>query len=511
MGAAGGLQVRAELHRPIVSGRPSAAAGRAGGRSRLAAVPAPVVRMPPSPTGWFHVGTVRTMLFNWLYARHTGGRVVLRFEDTDRARSTEEAVAQAEAVLRWLGIDWDDGPYRQTQRLDLYAQAAADLVDRGAAYPCYCTPEELAAERERRQAANLPLVYSGRCRGLSAEERAAREAAGLSSVVRLAMPTEGTTAIDDVVRGRVEWENALQGDHVIMRSDGTPTYLFANPFDDISMGITHVIRGEDLLPSTPRQLAVYAALDAAVPTYAHLPMVLGTDKKKLSKRHGAISVEEFRDRGVVPQALINYLALVGWSYDDHTTFMTVPELIERFSLERVNSSPGVFDAEKLEWLNGEHLRALPPGEFASVLQDYLESVGSALAEQPERVAQVAPIVQEKLRTLGQFEGFAGFLFGPPAVDPDAWARVAADPESPRWLEAARAALGDVSEWAAEPIHAALAAACETEGVKPRVLYMPIRVAIAGRTVAPGLYESLELLGRDESLRRIGDALARLTA
>ena len=467
--------------------------------------------MPPSPTGWFHVGNARTMLFNWLYARHTGGRVVLRFEDTDRARSTEEAIAQAEDVLRWLGIDWDDGPHRQTQRLDLYAQAATELVERGAAYPCYCTAEELQAERERRQAAGLPLVYSGRCRGLSAEERAAREAEGLPRVIRLAMPTEGTTAIEDVVRGHVEWENALQGDHVIFRSDGTPTYLFANPFDDIAMGITHVIRGEDLLPSTPRQLAVYAALDAAPPTYAHLPMVLGTDKKKLSKRHGAVSVEEFRDGGVLSQALVNYLALVGWSYDDHTTVMTVPELVERFTLERVNPSAGVFDAEKLEWLNGEHLRALAPEEFATALQRYLESAGSPLAEQPERVGHVAPIVQEKLRTLGQFEGFAGFLFGEPPSDPDAWARVAADADASRWLGAARAALSDVAEWAAEPIHAALAAACEREGVKPRVLYMPIRVAISGRTVAPGLYESLELLGRDESLRRIEDALGRLAA
>jgi glutamyl-tRNA synthetase len=467
--------------------------------------------MPPSPTGSFHVGTVRTMLFNWLYARHTGGRVVLRFEDTDRARSTEEAVAQAEDVLRWLGIDWDDGPYRQTRRLDLYAAAAADLVERGAAYPCYCTAEELQAERDRRQAAGLPLIYSGRCRSLSAEERAAHQAAGDSSVIRLAMPTEGTTAIDDVVRGRVEWENALQGDHVIFRSDGTPTYLFANPFDDISMGVTHVIRGEDLLPSTPRQLAVYAALDAAPPTYAHLPMVLGTDKKKLSKRHGAISVEEFRDRGVLAEALLNYLALVGWSYDDHTTVMTVPELVERFSLERVNASPGVFDAEKLEWLNGEHLRALPPGAFAAALQDYLERRGSALAAHPERVAQVAPIVQEKLRTLGQFEGFAGFLFGPVETDPDAWARVEADAAAARSLAAAHEALAAVDAWEAEAIHAALAAACEREGLKPRVLYMPIRVAITGRTVAPGLYESLELLGRDESLGRIEDAIGRLAA
>ena len=465
--------------------------------------------MPPSPTGWLHVGVARTMLFNWLYARHTGGRVVLRFEDTDRARSTEEAIHQAENVLRWLGIDWDEGPYRQTQRLDLYTAAAAELVESGAAYPCYCTTEELAAERERRQAAGLPLIYSGRCRSLSVEEREAREGAGLPHVVRLAMPADGTSAIEDVVRGHVQWENALLGDHVIFRSDGTPTYLFANPFDDIRMGITHVIRGEDLLPSTPRQLVVYAALDAAPPTYAHLPMVLGTDRKKLSKRHGAVSVEEFRDRGIVPQALVNYLALVGWSFDDHTTMMTVPELVERFSLERVNSSPGVFDPDKLEWLNGEHLRALQPAEFTASLQGYLAVSGSALAGQPERVAEAAPIVQEKLRTLGQFEAFAGFLFGPVTLDPDAWARVEGDAAAPRSLAAAREALAGVVTWRADEIHAALAAACDKEGVKPRVLYMPVRVAVTGKTVAPGLYESLELLGREESLARIDTALGRL--
>jgi len=225
--------------------------------------------------------------------------------------------------------------------------------------------------------------------------------------------------------------------------------------------------------------------------------------------HGAISVEEFRDRGILPQALINYLALVGWSFDDHTTIMTVPELVERFSLERVNSSPGVFDPEKLEWLNGEHLRALPPDEFAEKLLQYLQGAGRRIAAQPDRVREVAPIVQEKLRTLGQFEGFAGFLFGPVTLDPDAWARVEADAAAPRWLAAARDALAGVATWGAEEIHAALAAACEKEGTKPRVLYMPVRVALTGKTVAPGLYESLELLGREESLARIDAALARL--
>jgi glutamyl-tRNA synthetase len=467
--------------------------------------------MPPSPTGLFHVGTVRTMLFNWLFARGNGGRVVLRFEDTDVARSTEAAVEHAEAVLRWLGLDWDDGPYRQTQRYDLYTAAAEDLIARGAAYRCYCTEEELKADRAQRQAEGRPLVYSGRCRTRPPAERDALAGQGLPSVVRLALPQTGTTVIEDVVHGTVEWENALQGDHVILRSDGSPTYQFANPFDDIQMGVTHVIRGEDLLPSTPRQLALYRALDAPEPIFAHLPMVLGPDKRKLSKRHGAISVEEFRDRGVIADALVNYLALVGWSYDDHTTYMTRAELVERFTLERVNRSPGVFDPEKLEWLNGEHLRAMPADAFAAALLEYLELSSSPLAAQPQRVAQAAPLVQEKMRVLSQFERLGGFLFGPPELDAAAWERVRADERAPESLRAVRDALAAVADWRADGIEAALHAACEQVGAKPRAVFMPVRVALTGGTVSPGLYESLELVGRDESLGRIDAALAALAA
>jgi glutamyl-tRNA synthetase len=463
--------------------------------------------MPPSPTGLFHVGTVRTMLFNWLFARGRGGRVVLRFEDTDTARSTDAAVDHAEATLRWLGIDWDDGPYRQTQRYDLYRAAAEELIASGAAYRCYCTEDELKAERAQRQADGRPLIYGGRCRDPAVRDALA--AGGRRSVVRLALPTTGMTVIEDAVHGRVEWENALQGDHVILRSDGSPTYQFANPFDDIQMGVTHVIRGEDLMPSTPRQLALYRALGAPEPTFAHLPMVLGPDKRRFSKRHGAVSVEEFRDAGVIADALINYLALVGWSFDDHTTFMTRAELVERFSLERVNASPGVFDAEKLEWLNGEHLRALSPEAFLDELQRFLVVTSSPLAEQPERVAQAAPLVQEKMRVLGQFERLAGFLFGEPVMDEAAWAKVRADERAPASLRAARAAVADVGEWTAAALEAALHAACEREGVKPRVLFMPVRVALTGGTVSPGLYESLELVGREESLRRLDAALAAL--
>jgi glutamyl-tRNA synthetase len=489
----------AEVHRGIVSAP-----------YRVAVTRPVCVRMPPSPTGYLHVGSARTMLYNWLFARHAGGRVVLRFEDTDRQRSTDDAVEQALRVLEWLRIDWDDGPHRQTERLDRYREAVDELVARDAAYPCYCTADELAAERARREAAGLPLVYSGRCASLTAADREAFQAEGRRPAVRLRVPQTGITVIVDMVRGRVEWDNALLGDHVIVRSDGMPTYQFANPFDDIEMAVSHVIRGEDLLSSTPRQLALYAALGAEPPLYGHLPMVLGRDRKRLSKRHGAASVEELRDLGVLPDALANYLALVGWSYDDRTEFMTRAELIERFTIERVNPSPGVFDLEKLEWLSGEHLRALAPAEFTRAVQEHLEYVGSPLAAQPGRVAQAAPLVQEKLRVLSQFEGLTGFLFGPLQMRPEAWQRVAGDPEAARALEAARSALGGIQAWTAQDIEAALRAACESTGLKPRVLFGPVRVAITGSTVSPGLFESLELVGRDESLARIDAALDRLS-
>jgi glutamyl-tRNA synthetase len=465
------------------------------------------VRFPPSPTGLLHVGSARTALYNWLYARHGGGTLVLRFEDTDRARSTPEAIEQALRVLEWLGIDWDEGPTRQTERMAVYGETAERLIAENEAYRCYCTQQELDAERAQRQKQNQPLIYSGRCRRLTAEQRAAFEAEGRSSAVRLMFDPAGETVIEDLVRGVVRWDNALQGDFIILRSDGTPTYQFANPVDDIDAAITHVLRGEDLLSSTPRQLAVYRALAAPEPLFGHLPMILGPDKKKLSKRHGAVSVEEFRDRGYLADAVVNYLALIGWSFDDKTTVMTPAQLIERFTIERVSASPGVFDAAKLEWLNGEHLRLLEPDRFVQELLGYLRRSDSPLAAEAARVAEVAPIAQEKLRELSQFEGFAGFLFGPVCYDEEAVGRVVDDPDAPRALESARAALEQVAGWDAAAIEEALRAACDETGLKPRVLFGPVRVAISGRNVAPGLFESLQLLGRDESLERMA-ALGR---
>jgi glutamyl-tRNA synthetase len=477
----------------------------------MASVPPTVrVRFPPSPTGALHLGSARTALYNWLFARHHRGALVLRIEDTDRARSTPEHVEQALRVLEWLGIGWDEGPFLQSDRLDVYADVARRLREEGKAYPCYCTAEELAGQRERQRERGEPLVYSGRCRRLSERERAELEVQGRRPALRLFVPAEGRTTIEDAVRGSVTWDNAQLGDHVILRSDGMPTYQFANPFDDIAMGITHVIRGEDLLSSTPRQLALYDALSATRPTYAHLSMILGPDRKKFSKRHGAVSVEEFRERGYLPDAMCNFLALLGWSYDEKTTVMTRDELIERFTLERVNPSPAVFDAQKLEWLNGEHLRALDEDEYAAQLLSYLRAAGSPLAAHEERVREVVPLVREKLRELGQFEAFAAFLFGPAEIEPAAWSKVAADGATGgRALAAVEQDLAALPSWTTESIEGALRAAAEETGLKPRVLFLPVRVAVSGRLVAPGLFESLALLGRDESLARLRAAAARL--
>ena len=332
-------------------------------------------RFAPSPTGLLHVGGVRTALFSWLYARHNGGRFVLRIEDTDETREHPEAIEQIQRSLRWVGLEWDEGPgvggdhgpYIQSERRARHHEVAEQFLAEGRAYRCYCTAEELAAERAAAQRENRPFIYSRRCLALSDEERAAREAAGEPSVIRLRTPDEGECVVDDLVRGEVRFEYAQLGDHVIVRSDGVPTYNFANPIDDADMGITHVIRGEDLLSSTPRQVLVYQGLGAPVPSFAHLPLLFGPDRKRLSKRHGATSVEELREAGYLAEAVVNFLALLGWHFDSERELFTREELIGLFSLERVNPAPAVFDAKKLEWMNGVYLRALPVFDLAERL------------------------------------------------------------------------------------------------------------------------------------------------
>jgi glutamyl-tRNA synthetase len=411
--------------------------------------------MAPSPTGYLHIGGVRTFLFNWLFARRHGGEILLRIENTDVSREVAESVEQIQRSLRWLGLDWDGDIRFQLDAMERCGEVAQRLVSEGKAY-----------------------VDEG--------------------AIRFRMPDEGTTAWDDVVRGRVEVQNETIEDVVLVRSDGRPTYNFASPLEDMEEGITHVIRGDDHISNTPKQIQLLSALGADIPVYAHAPSLLGPDGKKLSKRHGAQSIEELRELGYVAPALFNFLALLGWSYDDKTTIMSREELTERFTLERIVPSPATFDYEKLDWMNGVYLRALPPQEYANILAEYLGPEWDGAL-----VRRAAPLVQEKIERLDRFREYAGFLFHDVKPDP---ALLDAS-----MLEPAREALEQVEPWTAETVEAALRGMAERLELSPRTAFQPIRVAVTGATVSPGLFESLELLGRDESLRRLSSAASAAAA
>jgi glutamyl-tRNA synthetase len=413
------------------------------------------VRFAPSPTGFLHIGGVRTALFNWLFARHLAGEFLVRIENTDASREVAESVEQIQRSLRWLGLDWDGEIAFQLDRLERHREVADALVAAGEAY----------------------------------EDGGA---------IRLRAPDEGTTGWDDLVKGRIDVANESVEDFVLLRSDRTPTYNFAAPVDDADSGITHVVRGEDHVSNTPKQILLLEALEADLPHYAHVPNVFGIDGRKLSKRHGAVSVEEFREAGYVAPALMNYLALLGWSYDDRTTIMSRDELVERFTLDRIGASPATFDYEKLEWMNGVYLRALAPEEYAEALAGYLREQGYGW--DPELVRKAAPLVQEKISMLGQFPEFARFLFEDvqPAAD-------LLDGSGPV-LREAREALARTEPFSRERIEEDLRALCERLGLKPRQAFQPIRVAVTGSKVSPGLFESLELLGREQSLARLDAAI-----
>ena len=410
--------------------------------------------MAPSPTGFLHIGGVRTFLFNWLFARGTGGECLLRIENTDTNREVAESVEQITRSLTWLGIDWDGAVTFQLDRLERCQQESRRLVDEGKAYE-----------------------YDG--------------------AIRFRMPKEGTTGWDDAVKGRIEFPNDQLEDLVLVRSDGRPTYNFASPVEDWLDAISHVIRGDDHVSNTPKQILILQALGSEIPIYAHVPSVFGADGKKLSKRHGAVSVDEFRAAGYIAPALMNFLALLGWAPDGETTIMSKEELIERFSLERVGESPATFDYAKLDWMNGVYLRALSPEEYAETLLEYLREQGYDWDEQ--RVRAAVPLVQEKIARLGEFPDFAGFLFHDVEPDPALLDRDV--------LLAAAEALERVDPFTAERIEAALKELCDRLGLKPRQAFPSIRVAVTGSKVSPGLYESLELLGREESLARLRRAAA----
>ena len=485
------------------------------------------VRFCPSPTGTPHVGLIRTCLFNWAYARHTGGTFVFRIEDTDAARDSEESYAQLLDALRWLGMDWDEGvevggphePYRQSERMDIYADVAARLLESGFAYESFSTPEEVEA-RHRAAGRDPKLGYDGFDRSTSSEQREAYLSEGREPVIRIRMPEDDVT-FSDLIRGELTFKAGSVPDYVIVRANGQPLYTLTNPVDDALMGITHVLRGEDLLSSTPRQVVLYRALIAlgiatAEPVYGHLPYVLGEGNKKLSKRDPESNLFLHRERGFTPEGLLNYLALLGWGIAPDRDVFSVEEMIAAFDVADVNPNPSRFDLKKAEAINAAHLRLLTPENFRARLVPYLHDAGlltaaewaGLSADEQAMLGAAAPLVQERMTLLGEAPGMLGFLFGEVSVADDARAALSADAADV--LDAAAKVLASLEDFTAGPLQAALTSAVvEGLGLKPRIAFTPLRVAVTGRRVSPPLFESMELLGKEAVLLRIAALRAEL--
>ncbi|MFF4696882.1 glutamate--tRNA ligase [Streptomyces chattanoogensis] len=483
------------------------------------------VRFCPSPTGNPHVGLVRTALFNWAYARHTGGSLVFRIEDTDAARDSEESYNQLLDSFHWLGFDWDEGPevggpnapYRQSERMDRYKDIADKLLAGGYAYHCYCTTEELDERRDAARKAGKPSGYDGKCREVTAEQKAAYEAEGRTSVVRFRMPDEPIT-FTDLVRGELTFTPDNVPDYGIVRANGAPLYTLVNPVDDALMGITHVLRGEDLLSSTPRQIALYKALielgiASAIPAFGHLPYVMGEGNKKLSKRDPQASLNIYRERGFLPEGLLNYLALLGWSFSADQDLFTIPELIEKFDVADVNANPARFDLKKAEAINAEHIRRLDVKAFTEACEPWLTApYANWEPEDFDRAAweAIAPHAQTRLTVLSDITANVDFLFRKEPVEDEAsWTKaMKGDPVA--LLTTARAKLIE-ADWTAgpEPLKAAVLAAGEEHGLKLGKAQAPVRVAVTGRTVGLPLFESLEILGKERTVARIDATLAKL--
>ena len=482
------------------------------------------VRFAPSPTGKLHVGGARTAIFNWAFARANKGSFILRIDDTDPERSTQENTEVILRAMRWMGLDWDEGPevggdfgpYAQTDRLEMYQQAAQKLWDEGRAYPCFCSAEQLAADKKAAQERKDPFQgYQRRCRDIDPDEAKARIEAGEKYVLRIKVPADrGDVVIHDAVHGDVTFDAKELDDFVIFRSDGTPTYNFATVVDDAAMGITHVIRGDDHLSNTPRQVMVYEALGAPVPVFAHISMILGADGKKLSKRHGATSVEEFRDEGYLPDAFVNYLALLGWSPDGETTIVPRDVLASTFSLDRVSKNPATFDPAKLDWINAEYLAAMDDAEFAEkiMVPELLEA--GLMANATDRsvlwLNTLASAVRPRTKHLGEVAGICSMVFETAETltyDEKAVSKGLAKEGMTDVLVAAKAALEGVSEdsWNAEAIDAALEELPEKLDAKKCIVFQAIRAAVCGNLVSPPLGIVIELVGKDDALARISRA------
>ena len=460
------------------------------------------VRFAPSPTGYLHIGGVRTALFNWLFARHTGGTFVLRIEDTDRDRSTEEAIQAIEEGMKWTGIDWDEGPYRQTDRLYLYRQRAMDLLEQGQAYWCICTTKELEARRKEAQAKGESIKYDGRCRGQGIKNPSQPAA------LRFTSPQDGQTILEDLIKGTITFDNNVLDDLIILRSNGYPTYNFSVVVDDALMNITHVIRGDDHVNNTPRQIPIFDALGYAVPKFAHLPMILGSDKSRLSKRHGAMSVLTYQEMGYLPEALVNYLVRLGWSHGDQEVF-SLQEMVDSFDFKHVQSSPAVFNPEKLLWMNAHYIRTSAPKGVAEQLIPFLKKEGydeEAFTKIPGGVEALIPPLRERSETLvDMVNGATPYLVEPVTIDEVAAKKHLTSAIVPSLKKFAER-LQSASDFSKETLEGIFHAILEEDGLKMGKLAQPLRVVLTGRTVSPGIYEVMELLGKERTLGRIHQSI-----
>ena len=479
------------------------------------------VRFAPSPTGDLHVGNIRTALFDWAYARHTGGKLIFRIEDTDTERVTDQYINAAIETLKWLGLNWDEGPevggeygpYLQSQRLDIYATWAQKFLDQKDAYHCYCSADELEERRQVQMKSNQAPGYDGKCRDLSADQVEKFKQAGRKPVVRMRMP-DGETLFTDAIRGEVKFEHKYVPDFVLARADGSPLYTLAVAVDDVLMKITHVLRGEDLLSSTPRQIRVYQAMGVKIeeyPIFAHLPFVMGQDNAKLSKRNGEVSIAWYREQGFLPEAICNYLALLGWSPGDDKENITMAELVELFTVERVNSSPARFDMKKLEAINGDKIRALSLEEFLGWALPFLinSKVIAGHADEIEVVKSALPIIQERIVKLAEIPAMLSFLFVKDfKVAPDELSKIT-DAASQNVLKVALSKIEALSSWDHASIESSLREALIEElGLKPRIAFSALRIAVTGSHISPPLFESLQLLGKERSIDRIKAVISK---
>jgi glutamyl-tRNA synthetase len=473
------------------------------------------VRFAPSPTGYPHLGNIRTALFNWLFARHNQGIFILRIEDTDVARKVEGAVEMIMDSLRWLGLDWDEGPYFQSQRLEYYHNTADELVKQGAAYRCYCSSQRLEALRQEQMSRKQPPGYDRHCRELTPAQKTEMEASGITPVVRFKSPLEGQTSFPDLIRGEIVFENSTLDDFVLLKSDGYPTYHLANIVDDHMMEISHVLRADEWLSSTPRHILLYRALGWQPPQFAHLPMILGPDRSKLSKRHGATSINEYREQGYLAEAMINFLALLGWSLDDKTDIIGRQDIIQNFSLERVSKTAAVFNKDKLDWMNGVYIRSLSPADFASRAIPFLEKNLPEAIRRPmdnDYLLSIMPLIQDRARTLAEISQLIEFFFADDLeYETGLLLHKIEKAEAVSALQTSLSCLESLNNWTTESLETTLRPLAEELGLKTGVFFGLLRTATTGRTAAPPLFQTMETLGKARCFQRLKAALDKISS